>query len=84
MATTTKTLSTTAWVLVSSAVSGTMENKTGQLVIFRTGNTLPAPTEMVGLTLEREKRESWSFDPAQNIYARALQQPGGPLVVVEG
>ncbi len=53
-------------------------------MIFRTGNTLPAPTEMVGMTLESGKRESWSFDPAQNIYARALQQPGGPLVVVEG
>lgn len=84
MATSTKTLSTTAWVLVSSAVSGTMENQTGQRVIYRAAAALPAPTEMVGLTLERGKSVSWSFNPAQNIYARALGQPGGPLVVVEG
>ncbi|MGL5813499.1 MAG: hypothetical protein ACRCYW_09250 [Aeromonas sp.] len=84
MATSTKTLSADAWTLVSSAVSGTMENQTGQLVIYRAAAALPAPTEMVGLTLERDKSVSWSFNPAQNIYARALGQPGGPLVVVEG
>ncbi|WP_323878291.1 hypothetical protein [Aeromonas hydrophila] len=84
MATTTKTLSTTAWVLVSSSVSGTMENQTGQRIRFRTGNTLPAPSEMVGLTLAAGERESWSFEPAQNIYARADQHEGGLLVVVEG
>lgn len=84
MATITKTLSADAWTLVSSAVSGTMENQTGQLVIFRTAGTLPLPTEKVGLSLSREARESWSFAPAQNLYARLLAPAGGPLVVVEG
>lgn len=84
MATSTKTLSADAWTLVSSAVSGTMENQTSRLVFFRTGGTLPLPTETVGMTLRQDERESWSFEPAQNIYARLQAPAAGVLVVVEG
>ncbi len=43
MATTTKTLSATTWVLVSAVGSGTMENQTGQIVLYRADASLPDP-----------------------------------------
>lgn len=84
MATTTKTLSATAWVLVSAVGSGTMENQTGQIVLYRTDDDLPEPSVTIGHHLGREKREAWSFDPPQNLYARLWQPGGGVLVVTEG
>lgn len=84
MATTTKTLIATAWVLVSAVGSGTMENQTGQIVLYRTDDDLPEPSVKIGHHLGREQREAWSFDPPQNLYAR-LNLPGsGALVVTEG
>lgn len=84
MATTTKTLSATAWELVSEVGSGTMENQTGQIVLYRTDDDLPEPSVTIGHHLGREQREAWSFDPPQNLYAR-LNLPGsGVLVVTEG
>ena len=84
MATTTKTLSATAWVLVSALGSGTLENQTNQIVIFRADADLPDPGVKVGHHLGHGQREAWSFDPPQNLYAR-LNLPGsGVLVVTEG
>ena len=84
MATTTKTLNATAWVLVSAVGSGTMENQTGQIVLYRADASLPDPGVKVGHHLGREQREAWSFDPPQNLYARLWQPGGGVLVVTEG
>ncbi|WP_425968174.1 hypothetical protein [Aeromonas dhakensis] len=84
MATTTITLSATAWVLVSAAGSGTLENQTSQIVLYRTDAALPAPSVTVGHRLGREQREAWSFDPAQNLYARLALPGTGMLVVTEG
>lgn len=84
MGTKTVTLSATAWTLVSSSVSGTMENQYGQPVVYRANATLPGPEVISGLTLEREGSISWSFEPAQNIYARLRTASEGELVVVEG
>ena len=84
MATTTVTPTATAWVLVSAAGSGTLENQTNQIVLYRIDATLPAPSEMIGHRLGREQREAWSFDPAQNLYARLAQPGNGVLVVTEG
>ena len=53
----------TAWVLVSAAGSGTLENQTNQIVLYRTDAALPAPSVTVGHHLGRDKREAWSFDP---------------------
>lgn len=84
MATTTIALNATAWVLVSAAGSGTLENQTNQIVLYRTDAALPAPSVTVGHYLGLGQRESWSFDPAKNVYAR-LNLPGsGVLVVTEG
>ncbi|WP_323917053.1 hypothetical protein [Aeromonas caviae] len=84
MATTTKALSADAWVLVSAAGSGTLENQTNQIVLYRTDAALPDPSVTVGHHLGRGQREAWSFDPPQNLYAR-LNLPGsGVLVVTEG
>jgi hypothetical protein len=84
MATTTITLSADAWVLVSAVGSGTLENQTNQLVLYRADAALPDPSVTVGHHLGRGQRESWSFDPPQNLYAR-LNLPGsGVLVVTEG
>lgn len=84
MATTTKVLSPDAWVLVSAAGSGTLENQTNQFVLYRADASLPDPSVTVGHKLAQSQRESWSFDPAQNIYARLIQSGSGVLVVTEG
>ncbi|MGY4028241.1 hypothetical protein ACW5WQ_20205 [Aeromonas rivuli] len=84
MATTTVTPTATAWVLVSAVGSGTLENQTGQIVLYRTDASLPDPSVTVGHTLGREQREAWSFDPPQNLYARLALPGGGVLVVTEG
>ena len=84
MATTTKALSADAWVLVSAAGSGTLENQTNQIVLYRTDAALPAPSVTVGHQLGRGQRDAWSFDPPQNLYARMALPGGGVLVVTEG
>ncbi|EKB28322.1 hypothetical protein [Aeromonas dhakensis] len=84
MATTTIALSADAWVLVSVAGSGTLENQTSQIVLYRTDATLPAPSVTVGHHLDRGQRDSWSFDPPQNLYARMALLGSGVLVVTEG
>lgn len=84
MATTPKALSADAWVLVSAAGSGTLENQTNQIVLYRTDAALPAPSVTVGHHLGRGQREAWSFDPAQNLYARLNLAGDGVLVVTEG
>lgn len=84
MATTTKALSADAWVLVSAAGSGTLENQTNQIVLYRTDAALPGPSVTVGHHLGRGQREAWSFDPPQNLYARLALSGSGELVVTEG
>ena len=84
MATTTVTPTATAWVLVSAAGSGTLENQTNQIVLYRTDAALPDPSVTVGHHLGRGQREAWSFDPAQNLYARLNLAGDGVLVVTEG
>lgn len=84
MATTTVTPTATAWVLVSAAGSGTLENQTNQIVLYRTDAALPDPSVTVGHHLGRGQREAWSFDPPQNLYARMALSGGGVLVVTEG
>ncbi|WP_430480884.1 hypothetical protein QUC30_16710 [Aeromonas caviae] len=84
MATTIKALSADAWVLVSAAGSGTMENQTNQIVLYRTDAALPAPSVKAGHHLGRGQREAWSFDPPQNLYARLALSGSGELVVTEG
>ena len=84
MATTTKALSADAWGLVSAAGSGTLENQTNQIVLYRTDAALPAPSVTVGHHLGRGQREAWSFDPPQNLYARLALSGSGELVVTEG
>ena len=84
MATTTMTPTDTAWVLVSAAGSGTLENQTNQLVLYRADAALPDPSVTVGHHLGRGQREAWSFDPPQNLYAKLNQPSDGVLVVTEG
>jgi len=84
MATTSQALSADAWVLVSAAGSGTLENQTNQIVLYRTDAALPAPSVTVGHHLGRGQREAWSFDPPQNLYARLNLDGDGVLVVTEG
>jgi len=84
MATTSQALSADAWVLVSAAGSGTLENQTNQIVLYRTDAALPAPSVTVGHHLGRGQRDAWSFDPPQNLYARMALPGGGVLVVTEG
>lgn len=83
MATRQVDLTDTAWVLISSAARGTMQNQSGQLVQFRTDAALPAPSVTVGHILAREASEAWAFEPAQNLYGR-LATGSGPLIVTEG
>ena len=84
MATTTVTPTATAWVLVSAAGSGTLENQTNQIVLYRTDAALPAPSVTVGHHLGRGQRDAWSFDPPQNLYAWMALLGSGVLVVTEG
>jgi hypothetical protein len=83
MATRQVDLTATAWVLISSAARGTMQNQSGQLVKFRTDAALPLPAVTVGHDLERGASEAWAFEPAQNLYGR-LATGSGPLIVTEG
>lgn len=84
MATTSQALSADAWVLVSAAGSGTLENQTNQIVLYRTDVALPAQSVTVGHHLGRGQREAWSFDPPQNLYAKLNLDGDGVLVVTEG
>ena len=61
-----------------------LENQTNQYVLYRTDASLPDPSVTVGHKLMHGQRESWSFDPAQNIYGRLVQSGSGVLVVTEG
>lgn len=83
MATRQVDLTDTAWVLISSAARGTMQNQSGQLVKFRADAALPAPSVTVGHILARDASEAWAFEPAQNLYGR-LATGSGPLIVTEG
>lgn len=83
MATRQVDLTDTAWVLISSAARGTMQNQSGQILKFRTDAALPAPSVTVGHILAREASEAWAFEPAQNLYGR-LATGSGPLIVTEG
>lgn len=83
MATRQVDLTDTAWVLISSAARGTMQNQSGQLVKFRLDAALPAPSVTVGHILARDASEAWAFEPAQNLYGR-LATGSGPLIVTEG
>lgn len=83
MATRQVDLTDTAWVLISSAARGTMQNQSGQLVKFRTDAALPAPSVTVGHIMERGASEAWAFEPAQNLYGR-LATGTGHLIVTEG
>lgn len=83
MATRQVDLTDAAWVLISSAARGTMQNQSGQIVKFRADAALPAPSVTVGHVLERGASESWAFEPVQNLYGR-LATGSGPLIVTEG
>ena len=83
MATRQVDLTDMAWVLISSAARGTMQNQSGQLVKFRTDAALPAPSVTVGHILARDASEAWACEPAQNLYGR-LAAGSGPLIVTEG
>lgn len=83
MATRQVVLTSAAWVLISSAARGTMQNQSGQRVKFRTDTALPLPAITVGHTLERDASEAWAFEPVQNLYGR-LETGSGPLIVTEG
>ncbi|MGU5699489.1 hypothetical protein ACV1D9_20320 [Aeromonas allosaccharophila] len=83
MATRQVDLTDTAWVLISSAARGTMQNQSGQLVKFRADAAQPAPSVTVGHILARDASEAWAFEPAQNLYGR-LATGSGPLIVTEG
>ena len=83
MATRKVDLTSAAWVLISSAARGTMQNQSGQLVKFRTDTALPLPAVTIGHILERGASEAWAFDPVQNLYGR-LETGSGPLIVTEG
>lgn len=83
MATRQVDLTDAAWVLISSAARGTMQNQSGQIVKFRADSALPAPSVTVGHVLARDASEAWAFDPVQNLYGR-LVTGSGPLIVTEG
>lgn len=83
MATRQVDLTDAAWVLISSAARGTMQNQSGQQAKFRTDTALPAPSVTVGHVLERGASEAWAFEPVQNLYGR-LVTGRGPLIVTEG
>lgn len=83
MATRQVDLTDSAWVLISSAARGTMQNQSGQIVKFRADAALPAPSITVGHVLARDASEAWAFDPVQNLYGR-LVTGRGPLIVTEG
>ena len=61
MATRQVDLTDAAWVLISSAARGTMQNQSGQIVKFRADAALPAPSVTVGHVLERGASEAWAF-----------------------
>lgn len=83
MATRQVVLTSAAWVLISSAARGTMQNQSGQLVKYRTDAALPLPAVTIGHILERGASEAWAFEPVQNLYGR-LETGSGPLIVTEG
>lgn len=83
MATRQVDLTDAAWVLISSAARGTMQNQSGQIVKFRADAALPAPSVTVGHVLARDASEAWAFEPVQNLYGR-LVTGSGPLIVTEG
>lgn len=83
MPTATKSITSTAWTLVSAAASGFMENQGPQAIKYRTAAAIPAATDEMGHELPVGKFRGWSRQTAENIYARTIDG-NATLIVTEG
>lgn len=76
-------INATAWVPVSVAAAGFMENQGPAIVKFRTADALPVATDNMGHTLGFEKHIGWSRATAETIYAKTVSGTA-TLIVTEG
>ena len=75
-------VSETAFTLLTTALSGFITNRTGDVVYYRTATSLPAPGNDDCHILENGESVPFSFLTSQNVYAIASGD-GGKIVITE-
>lgn len=83
MATTTSVTVTSAnWVLLSTAINGTLENQTGEPVLLNFAASLPSASVTLGHVLESTESVQYNVDVG-NVYGRIQAIPviTGPVIV---
>ena len=83
MATTTSVTVTSAnWTLLSTAINGTIENQTGESILLNFAASLPSSSVTVGHVLESTESVQYNVDVG-NVYGRIQAIPviTGPVIV---
>ena len=83
MATTSQvTIYKDVWTLLSTAVSGTVENQTGERIKINFADSLPAPSVVAGHVLAASESIQYNVN-AGNVYARIADATitTGPVVI---
>lgn len=84
-ATSSVTISSALWTLVSTALDGTIENQTGEDIKVSFASSLPSADSYVGHVIESTECAQYNINSG-NTYARIVQPAGvttvtGPVVI---
>lgn len=69
-------LSKSDWTLVTTALSGCMENQSGETAIYRSADTKPSADIETGHLIFNFALKGFNRDSPQPIYARTFQNDG--------
>lgn len=76
MSTRSVTLSKSDWMQVTTALSGCIENQSGETAIYRSAATKPAANEETGHLIRNEALIGFARDTTEPIFARTFQNNG--------
>ena len=84
-ATSSVTISSALWTLVSTALDGTIENQTGEAIKVAFASSLPSSSSYVGHVIESTESVQWNITSG-NMYARIATKVTndtvtGPVVI---
>lgn len=83
MPTVSKPVSDAAWIQISAAASGYVENQGPSVVKYRSATALPAASDTMGHQLKMGDAVGWSRTAAENLYARTITGHA-ELIITEG
>ncbi|TNH69860.1 hypothetical protein CF142_14035 [Aeromonas caviae] len=83
MPTVSKPVSAAAWIQISAATSGYVENQGPSAVKYRSSTALPAASDTMGHLLKSGDAIGWSRSAAENLYARTISGTA-ELIITEG